>query len=179
VSPDTANLIPTYTVISRHSATCQHKSKGRDYIHCGCRKHIAVYDPRVTDPKKRQSLIPTKTRAWQDAEQIAQTYRDKHDPDKLARAEAEAKLKAKLAEEEAQTATIEKAVAKFLTFKRNNPSRRSSRRSGPTADSTMEAYRILLGDLDPTNFKVKRQGHLFTWLEKQTPRPFLISEPNF
>src|SRR5437879_5709252 len=114
MSDTTIALIPTYTVISRHSATCPHKDKGREYVQCGCRKHIAVYDPRIEDPKKRQDLIPTKTRSWTDAEQIAQAHRDTHNPDKRARAEAEAKLKAKLSEEETRNVTIEQAAARFL-----------------------------------------------------------------
>jgi integrase len=174
---DTAiSLIPTYKVISRHSAQCPHKDEGREYIKCGCRKHISVYDPRIEDPKKRQDTIKTKTRSWADAELIAQAYRDKLNPDKQRAAEAEARLQAIQAEKQSQTATIEKAVAKFLVFKKNNPSRRSSRRSGPTADSTMETYRILLGDVDPTSLKVKRTGQLLNWLETQTPRPLLISD---
>jgi hypothetical protein len=173
MSPET--LIPTYAVVSRHSETCPSKAKGPQYTQCGCRKRISVYDPRVQDPKKRQSYVSTKTRSRADAEIIAQNYRDTHNPDKVRAAEAEAKLKTKEEREAAQIATIEKAIARFLVFKLNNPSRRSSRRSGPTADSTMEAYRTLLGDVTAT-FEVKRKGNLLTWLESQNPRPTLISE---
>ncbi len=67
-------LIPTYTVVSRHSAKCPYKAEGRSYVKCGCRKHIAVYDPSK-DLKVRQSIIKTRTRSWQDAERIAQAYR--------------------------------------------------------------------------------------------------------
>jgi site-specific recombinase XerD len=38
----------------------------------------------------------------------------------------------------------------------------------------MTGYRTLLGYVE--NGKVQRKGHLFTWLEKQTPRPVLISD---
>src|SRR5438105_9195145 len=169
---DTAiSLIPTYTVISRHSATCPHKDKGREYVQCGCRKHIAVYDPRVKDPKKRQDLIPAKTRSWTDAESIAQAHRDTHNPDKRARAEAEAKLKAKLSEEESMTVTIEQAVARFLA------SKKAERVSG----KRIKRYLPLLGDVDPQTLKFRsnrrgNQGRLAEWLKTLHPRPIHISD---
>lgn len=184
------NMIPTYRVVSRHSADCPYKNKGREYVHCNCRKHIAVYDPRINEPKLRQcrfidfdgavknTPIKTRTRVGADAEQIAQAYRDRHNPDKQRAMEAERKLQTLQAERELQVATIEKAVAKFLVFKLKNPSRRANKRTGDTATSTMEAYRIILGDVDPVSFQVKRKGHLFTWLETVNPRPKLISELN-
>jgi integrase len=187
--PVQADMVtPTYTPISRHSAECQRKNaktierEGRSFIKCGCRKLVAVYDPSGVLQQRSKSgriltqfNLKTRTREWEDAERIAQTYRDRHDPDKARAAKAEAELKAFHAAKEAQIATIEKAVAKFLVFKKNNPSRRSTRRSGPTADKTMEAYYILLGEVELT-LAIKREGHLFRWLNKQSPRPRLISE---
>lgn len=181
-----ANLIPTYTVFVRHSADCPDRDKGRDYPRCGCRKSISVYDPRIGDAKKRQthfldhngvmqrSPFSAKTRSWDDAIAIAQSYRDKHDPDKVRAAAAEAKLKAIQAEKESQTVTIEKAVSAFLIWKSDNPSRRSSKLSGKTSDSAMTGYRTLLGYV--VDGEVQRKGHLFTWLEDQKPKPVLISD---
>jgi integrase len=74
------------------------------------------------------------------------------------------------------TATIEEAVARFLVFKKDNPSRRSSRIAGRTADSTMEGYKHLLGDVEPKSFEVTRKGRLFEWLETLNPRPVYISD---
>jgi integrase len=176
----TPDLVPTYTLISRHSADCPDKSKGREYTHCGCRKHIAVYDPRIQDIKKRQSLIPTKTRSWQEAERIVQAYRDQHNPDKVEAARARAEVEALKNQQRAENAvaTIEEAVYRFLTFKQDNPSRRSSRIAGKTADSTMIAYKNLLGDVVLINqkFEVRRKGRLFSWLDTLNPRPVYITD---
>jgi integrase len=106
---------------------------------------------------------------------IAQTYRDRHDPDKLARLEAEAKLKTLQAEKESQTVSIEKAVSAFLVWKENNPSRQNSKLSGKASDSTMTGWRTLLGNVDSEGV-VLRKGHLFTWLDQRKPRPILISD---
>ena len=171
MSPDTISLIPTYKVISRHSANCPHKNEGREYVHCNCRKHISVYDPRIEDPKKRQDTIKTKTRSWTDAEQIAQAYRDQHNPDKKARAEAEAKLQALKAEKESQTVTIEQAVARFL----------ASKKAERISDKRIERYLPLLGDVDSQTFKFKKnrrgnEGRLSEWLKTVNPRPVYISD---
>jgi hypothetical protein len=107
-------IVPTYTVISRHSADCPDKSKGQSYVKCDCKKHIAVYDPRITNPIERQSTIPARTRDWQVAERLAVAYRDQHDPDKVRAAEAEAKVKAMQEKSESQKVTIEKAVSMFI-----------------------------------------------------------------
>jgi hypothetical protein len=111
-------IVPTYTVISRHSADCPDKSKGQNYVKCDCKKHIAVYDPRITNPIERQSTIPARTRDYQIAERIAVAYRDQHDPDKVRAAEAEAKVKAMQEKSESQNVTIEKAVSMFIAAKR-------------------------------------------------------------
>lgn len=180
-------LIPTYTVFVRHSADCKDKNKGRDYKYCGCRKSISVYDPRIKDPKKRQtyfldpngkeqrSPFSAKTRSWNDAEEIARSLHDRHDPDKVRNAELEAKLKAREAEEQSQSVTIEHAVSAFLIWKTDNPSRRSSKLSGKTSDSAMTGYRTLLGYVNQKG-DIERKGHLFTWLENVNPRPVLISD---
>ncbi len=168
MSPET-NLIPTYTVVARHSTKCPFLNKGRNLtpetIRCTCRKHLSVYDPRIKDPKLRQSYIPTRTRSWTDAEQIAQAYRDKHDPDKQARAAAEAKLQALQAEKESQTTTIEQAIARFLVAKSQIDN---------VVASTLDRYKALLGNVDPRTFTVKSKGKLLLWLEQQNPRPLQV-----
>ena len=159
MTPETLalNLIPTYTVFSRHSANCPDANKGEEHVRCSCRKWLRVYDPRKPDPRKRQEKWSLKTRDAAEAERIAQGYRDKHDPNKVRAAEAEAKLEAHLNRQRAQStaATVEEAVARFLVFKKDNPSRRSSRIAGRTADSTMEGYKHLLGNVD-AKFEVAR-----------------------
>ena len=87
-------IVPTYKVISRHSSGCPDKDKGQNYTKCDCKKHIAVYDPRISDPIERQRTIPARTRDWQVAERIAVAYRDQHDPDKARAEAAEAEIKA-------------------------------------------------------------------------------------
>lgn len=185
-----AMLVPTFKVIARHIPECPHKGEGPTYVGvgCNCKKWVRVYDPRIPDPKKRQTFyldskgreqrspFSAKTRDTAIAESIAQKYRDQFNPDKQRAAAAEAELEKLRTEKEAQIATIEKAVAMFLIFKQNNPSRRSSRRSGPAAKKTIGGYKTLLGYVEPETFTVKREGHLFTWLGQQTPRPILISE---
>ena len=115
MSPET--LIPTYAVVSRHSETCPSKAKGPQYTQCGCRKRISVYDPRVQDPKKRQSYVSTKTRSRADAEIIAQNYRDTHNPDKVRAAEAEAKLKERKSGKPPRSPPSGRPSARFLVFK--------------------------------------------------------------
>ncbi len=180
-------LLPTYTAIARHSKTCPHKDKGRAYSidtsKCTCRKHVAVYDPRIQDPKRRHtqfldadgairhSPIATKTRSWTEAEQIAQAYRDQHDPDKQRAAAAEAKLKTLQAEKESQTVTIEQAVARFL----------ASKRAERISEKRIERYLPLLGDVDPKTFKFKsnrrgNEGRLSEWLKTLNPRPIYVSD---
>jgi hypothetical protein len=163
-------LIPSYTVVSRHSAKCPYKTEGRSYVKCGCRKHIAVYDPGK-DPKARQSIIRTRTRSWQDAERIAQAYRDRHDPDKQRAAEAEAKLKALQMEKEVRTATIEKAIGMFLMSKKKEG----------VSPKRLQRYYPLLGNVDPQTFEIvrtrrDREGRLFAWLNTLTPRPVYVSD---
>ena len=195
--PDlTVNLIPSYSVISRHSASCPYRQKGISYIDCNCRKWIRVYDPRIADAKMRQSrfLDPdgnpypsdsghkghspfsAKTRSAADAEILAQRYRDLHDPKLRALAEKELEIKKLKQEQQGQTATIEKAVAMFLAFKKDNPDRRFNRIGGKTSEETLRNYRALLGDVDPVTLQVRSKGRLFEWLDKQQPRPILISD---
>jgi integrase len=184
VTPDIAkNLVPTYTVISRHSASCPDRSKGITSLRCDCKKWIRVYDPRIADPKKRQthfldaegrlhrSPISTKTRSAVDAEKIAQEYRDQYNPDKRARAEAEAKLKAVQSEKESKTVLIEKAVAMFL----------ASKRAEGLSRKRIERYLPLLGDVDSEALTFKRnrrgnEGHLSEWLKALNPRPLYVSD---
>ncbi len=193
----TPNLTPTYTAISRHAAGCPRKKEGITYIDCDCKKWIRVYDPRIADAKIRQSRFldpdgnpypalkgthkghspfPAKTRSAADAETLAQKYRDLHDPKLRALAEKELEIKKLKREQQGETATVERAVAMFLVFKKDNPDRRSSSVSGRTSDETMRNYRALLGDVDPVSLNVRSKGRLFEWLDAQQPRPILISD---
>ena len=164
-------LVPTYDVISRHSATCPDKAKGQRYVKCNCKKHIAVYDPRIANPIERQSTIPARTRDWEVAERIAVAYRDQHDPDKARAAAAEAELKARDAKAEAQNVKVEKAVSMFLAAKRKEG----------ISEKRIERYIPLLGNVDPQTltFQTNRRGNkgrLAAWLDTLNPRPVYISD---
>ena len=146
-------VVPTYRVISRHSSDCPDKSKGQNHIKCDCKKHIAVYDPRITNPIERQSTIPARTRDWQVAERLAVAYRDQHDPDKVRAEAAEAALKARDAKAEARNVKIEKAVAMFMAAKLKEG----------ISPKRIERYLPLLGDVDPQTltFRTNRRGNVF------------------
>jgi integrase/recombinase XerD len=171
----TVRLQPTYTVIVRHAKTCPYKDKGQKYTpetsRCNCRKRIAVYNPEIEDPQKRQTTIKIKTRSWADAEQIAQEYRDSHDPDKRARMAAESKLKELQTAKELKTVTIEQAVARFI----------ASKRAERVSEKRIERYLPLLGNVDPQTFRFRRnrrnnEGRLAEWLKTLIPRPVYISD---
>jgi len=171
----TIRLQPTYTVIVRHAKDCPYKDKGQRYTpetsRCNCRKRIAVYNPEIEDPQKRQTTIKIKTRSWADAEQIAQTYRDQHDPDKRRAMAAEAKVKELQTAKESQTVTIEQAVARFI----------ASKKAERVSDKRIERYWPLLGNVDPQTFKFKKnrrgnEGRLAEWLKTLNPRPIYISD---
>ncbi len=168
-------LLPTYTVIVRHAKTCPYKDNGQKYTpetsRCNCRKRIAVYNPEIEDTLKRQTTIKIKTRSWPDAEVIAQTYRDQHNPDKRARMVAESALKASQMEKETKTVTIEQAVARFL----------ASKKAERVSEQRIERYLPLLGNVDPQTFKFKKnrrqnEGRLAEWLKTLNPRPVYISD---
>jgi integrase len=173
-------MVPTYKVISRHNSDCPDKDKGQNYIKCDCKKHIAVYDPRISNPIERQSTIPARTRDWQVAERIAVAYRDQHDPDKARAAAAEAALEAERNRQKTTKTivTIEEAVGRFLQYEHDNPNRKHSHRSGKAASKTMGNYQGLLGAVIRENgeYIVKRPGRLFSWLDTLSPRPKHISD---
>jgi integrase/recombinase XerD len=175
-------LTPTYVVFSRHSEKCEHKSDN-SYLRCNCKKWIRVYDPRITDPKKRQtqfldqhgqvrrSPFSAKTRSAADAEKIRQALEDSHDPDKRRAAAAEAKLKALQTEKESKAVIIEKAVAAFL----------ASKKAERISDKRIERYLPLLGDVNTETLTFKRnrrsnEGRLSEWLKTLSPRPVYISD---
>ena len=184
-------LIPTYTVVSRHSENCPYRKHSEDcpqnceqhgqkYVGCKCKKHIAIYDPRKTNPIERQTTKSARTRDWRTAERVAQAYRDQHDPDKVRAAKAEAALDAERNRQKATNtvATIEEAVGSFLEYQHNNPNRKHSKRSGKAAAKTMRNYQGLLGTVIQENgtYIVKRPGRLFSWLNTLNPRPLHISD---
>jgi hypothetical protein len=164
-------IVPTYRVISRHKADCPYKDKGQNYVKCECKKHIAVYDPRITNPIERQKTIPARTRDWEVAERIAVAYRDQHDPDKARATAAEAQLKAMQMKTESLNVTIEKAVSMFLAAKRKEG----------ISPNRIERYIPLLGNVDPQTltFQANRRGNkgrLSAWLDTLNPRPVYISD---
>lgn len=174
--------IPTYTPISRHSSKCpfsKNENKGRADFKCGCRKLISVYDPDgVLQHRSKKSgkiltafNLKTRTRDWEEAQRIAQTYRDRHDPNVAKAAEAEEKLRTVENRLRAQTVTIEKAVSMFI----------ASKKAERVSPHRIERYLPLLGDVDPEKltFRVNRRGNtgrLDEWLKTVSPRPVYIAD---
>lgn len=177
--------IPTYKIVSRHSANCKHSD--RTVIDCNCKKHIAIYDPRQPQIGKqevrygdqtvtiinRQGSFPAKTRSYRDAEIIAQAYRDLHDPNVKARLEAEEKLAAKEAKEQSQTVSIRKAIAMFY----------ASKKTSGTSLNRIKRYYPLLGNIDSNlQFVCTRRrgtngkGKLFEFLETLKPVPVNVAD---
>lgn len=146
-------------VYTRHSRDCRDKTRGRNFPRCDCPKWIQKYDGTIADRRKRQWREAAGTRSWEKAEQVANEWLDRFDP------EAQ-ELRRLRAEKKAHTVTIEEAVARFI----------ASKKAEHLSEGTIEATEALLGRIDPENFLVRRNGQLFEWLEKQHPRPVFVSD---
>jgi site-specific recombinase XerD len=96
----TASVAPvstlTITVFTRHSEECS-KRNDPQWKRCTCRKSIYIYEGGKVTYKS------AKTRAWEQAERVAQAERDKRDPVKVELA--------RIAEEESRKQAAEKAKA--------------------------------------------------------------------
>lgn len=146
----------TAKVYARHSADCKHREQGGDFKGCNCPKWICFYDGAT----KRQWKESAKTRTWEKAQDQAVAWLEQFDPVKVKVKQLEAEIEA----QRGTTVSIEKAVFSYLQdqiFRLGD-------------NGTVSRTRILLGDVDENN-KVKR-GKMFAWLDKQMPRPTLISE---
>lgn len=143
-------------VIVRHGPNCNGERK------CDCRKSLLLYDPNGIQTKqglRTQVKVSAKTRNWEAAERACQEWLDSFDADKIEIK----KLKEAQTEKEQKTATIEKAVETFL-----------NRKPGKLARNTLNGNRSLFGLVK--DGVVVRPGKLFTWLEKQDPRPVFVNQ---
>jgi integrase len=144
----------TCTVYVRHAAECADAERGPQWHRCDCRKWLLMYDGST----QKQRKVSAKTRSWEKAEEASRLWLDQFDPTKV-------ELRALRAEKELQTATIEKAVHSYIQdmiFRLGD-------------NGTVSRARTLLGEVDAQGI-VTRNGKLFDWLDKQTPRPLLVSE---
>lgn len=97
----------TITVFTRHSEECS-KRNDPQWKRCNCRKSVYIYEAGKVTYKS------AKTRAWEQAERVAQAERDKRDPVRveLARiADEEAK---KQAAEQAKTIPLADALSEWI-----------------------------------------------------------------
>jgi hypothetical protein len=80
----TSNLATfTITPFTRHSPECAKKDNPQ-WKRCNCRKHLYIYElGKVT-------YVSARTRSWEQAERVAQSGRDKHDPVKIELAKIDA-----------------------------------------------------------------------------------------
>jgi integrase len=146
------DLFYTATVFVRHNPKCEY-AKVEDsgsVTKCDCRKSILVYD----GAKKKQDRISAHTRSWAQATIQAEEWLDKFDP-----------TKAEQKRQEANAVTVEQAVSAFIADKKFRN----------LAAKTVDTNRCLLGDATAEGV-VTREGKLFSWLAKQTPRINYISE---
>src|SRR5712691_5346983 len=151
------DITRTCKVVVRHSQDCRFKNEGPGFENCKCRKSLRIYDSSLG----RNYHSSAKTRNWETAVKIAQDWLSGFDPGKKALTEEVARLRAK----KEKVATIPQAVASFLI----------DMRFRQLAPKTIDRARCLLGDANPKG-EITRNGKLFDWLEKQNPKPTLISE---
>jgi integrase len=140
----------TASVFVRHHRTCPDASKAGSWTKCDCRKSVLTYNGAT----RKQQVISAHTRSWAQATVRAEQWLDQFDPTKREQAR-----------QAAQAVTIEQAVGSYLQDK-----------IAQLGDNgTVARLRTLLGDVDAQG-TIKRKGKLFTWLDKQIPRPQLISD---
>src|SRR6266478_1051765 len=152
-----SSVTRTATVFVRHGAACPDAARGTDWRKCNCRKSLLLYDGAT----KTQTKESAKTRSWEKAEAKAREWLDSHDPEKIRLRQLEAELDRK----QGKAARIEQAVAGYLVD--------MIARLGD--NGTVGRARTLLGYVEPDG-TVKRNGKLFDWLDRQSPRPIFISD---
>jgi integrase len=150
----------TVKVVVRHAADCKDKKKGHEWRGCKCRKSLRIYEGAGTGTNK---TVSAKTRSWAKAEDLAQEFRDRFNPDKQ-------ELKRLRAVKEREQVTIEEAVALYCAD--------MIVRLGD--NGTVGMARSLFGHIDPETKAVNKNGHLFDWLStlSVTDRPTSIADIN-
>ena len=156
---------PTAKVFVRHALNCPDRRKGSEWRRCDCRKSLLLYDGtvrvRTKDGKTKLTnrVVSARTRSWSRAEDKAQEWLDQFNPEKQ-------ELKRFRAAKERQAVRIEHAVGLYI--------KDQITQHGDTG--TVAMVRSLLGKVDPETDGVKTDGHLFSWLKKQEPRPEFIAD---
>lgn len=136
----------TVSVYTRHSADCQHKSKGGDFRKCKCPKWLYIYDGKDT-------ARSAKTRSWEDAEQQAQVIRDANDPVKL-------ELMSLKQERQKQLVTFDDAVQTYF----------GDLRSSGTSEVTINNYSQVIGDTSRRGH-LFQGGALPRWITRYNSSP--------
>src|SRR5260370_15416806 len=95
----------TCKVVARHSADCRFKNEGPSFEGCKCRKSLRIYDSTLG----RNYHSSAKTRNWETAVKLAQSWLNSFDPDKKALTEEGARFRAK----KEKIATIPQAVPPY------------------------------------------------------------------
>ncbi|MDP9160707.1 MAG: site-specific integrase [Acidobacteriota bacterium] len=135
----------TVNVMVCHSPACKHKLRGALRRNCKCLKSLLVY----AGATGKTVRIYAKTRAWARAELAAQELRDSWDP-RLRR------LRELETTPDREHVLIERAVALYTADLGAR-----MRRKG-----TMAMVRAFFGNVDFKTNEIKKNGHLFGWLEK-------------
>jgi integrase len=147
----------TVKVIVRHSAKCKDRKQGSEWKKCRCPKSLLIYEgDRGTNRR-----LSARTRSWEQAEKSAQEYLDSFNQEKQ-------ELKRLRAEKERKQVRLEDAVALYCAD--------MTARLGDSGSVAMA--RSLLGNIDPETKAIKKNGHLFDWLDTLPPnlRPTYIAE---
>ena len=147
----------TATVFVRHSAACPDAKRGTDWRKCNCRKSLLLYN----GANQKQEKVSAKTRSWEKAETQARAWLDSFDPEKIRLKQLEAELDRK----QGKAVRIEQAVAGYLAD--------MITRLGD--NGTVSRARTLLGSVS-AGATLTRNGKLFDWLDKQSPRPVFVSD---
>ncbi len=148
----------TVKVQVRHSEQCKDRDKGVDWKRCRCPKILRVYEGGGSGDNRR---IAAKTRSWEQAEKLAQQYRDSLDP-------LRQELNRLREEKETKQVRIEEAVALYIAD--------MAARLGD--NGTVSMARSLFGHVDPESKAVEKNGHLFNWLDtiSTATRPAYIAD---
>ncbi|HET6145192.1 MAG TPA: tyrosine-type recombinase/integrase [Candidatus Acidoferrales bacterium] len=156
----TAPATRTVKVKVRHSIDCKHRNEGTEFRGCDCPKALSIYEGAGSGSNK---LISAKTRSWAKAEDLAQEYRDRFNPDKQ-------ELKRLRAVKEAQQVSIEEAVSIYY----------GDMKVRQCSPGTIGMARSLFGHIDPETKAITKNGHLFNWLSTLTvnDRPTCVADLN-
>jgi integrase len=149
----------TASVFVRHSPKCEFatqrdasgqivKEADSTATKCDCPKSLMVYNGTT----KKQEKVSAHTRSWAQAAIKAEEWLDQFDPTKIEQAR-----------KEAASVTVEKAVYQFLSSKKN------------VETKTLDSLYCLFGKITEDG-SITREGKLFPWLAKQSPRINYISE---